>query len=196
MPAVSPKPEFDNAAWVYVPTRLDAKTLFEFCLNIETLFRLNPYLSISQWRTTEDGAIINWQNHSTETAHSLNSSLSTETNEYEICVHYQTGIKQETYFIVEANDNGANLIILDRYADNANELTDNVDKSIHAWGEALNRFFRHYKYIRRVPFIDAIIRRFWVKLSPMARRITYMLLVIAIVELVALMLLVFVLLLR
>ena len=196
MPVASPKPEFENAAWVTIPTQLDVNTLYAFCLNPEKLFRLNPYLKIFSWQATGSEADVHWQNHSDGDIQEVNTRLSIEKKEQEICVHYQAGIKEASYFIVEPNNDVANLIIVDRYASDVADQNSQVDKSIHAWGEALNRFFKHYKYLRHLPLMEKVIDRFWIKLSPMARRITYILFVISLVEMVALVLLVFSMLIR
>jgi|GEM_PF-4984884 len=192
MQVASPKPEFSNAAWVRIPAYVDANALSNFCLNVEKVFRLNPYLRIAQWRTADGHADVCWQNHSTEIAHQVNTHLTMESSEKEICIRYQTGIKVATYFIIEETNTGANLIILDRYADDVDDPESQVDKSIHAWGETLNQFFRHYKYLRHFPFMERAINHFWVKLSPMARRVTYILFVVTVVEIMVLLLLVLV----
>ena len=190
MPVASPKPEFDNAAWVTIPTQLDANTLHQFCLNPEKLFRLNPYLKIFYWRAIGNDVDVHWQNHSNGEMREVKTRLLIEIKEQELCVHYQAGIKQASYFIIEPNNKVADLIIVDRYASDVADENPQVDKSIHVWGEALNRFFKHYKYLRRLPLMEKVIGHFWIKLSPMARRITYILFVITLVEMVALMLLV------
>ncbi len=189
MQVASPKPEFNNAAWVRIPAYIDANALSNFCLNVEKIFRLNPYLRIAQWSTADSYAEVCWQNHSTEIAHQVNTNLTVESSEKEICISYQSGIKVSTYFIIEATNAGADLIILDRYADDVDDSESQVDKSIHAWGQALHRFFKHYKYLRLFPFMDRVINQFWIKLSPMARRVTYILFVVTVVEIVALFLL-------
>lgn len=194
MQVASPKPEFNNAAWVRIPAYIDANALSNFCLNIEKVFRLNPYLYIMQWHTADDHADVFWQNHSTEIALQVNTRLTVESSKKEVCIRYQSGIKVATYFIIEATNAGADLIILDRYADDVDDSKSQVDKSIHAWGEALHRFFKHYKYLRLFPFMDRVINQFWIKLSPMARRVTYILFVVTVVEIVALLLLILVLL--
>ena len=193
MDDICPKPEFDNAAWVRIATKLDVKTLYTFCLRVEWLYRLNPYLRFEAWHQQDNNNFCaTWENHSSDVARQIETCLRTETHENEICIKYQTGIKIETYFIIEPNVNASNvadLVIVDRYGSSESEKADEVDKSIHAWGLSLNRFFKHYVYIERIPYALMLIDRFWIRLSPMARRITYILLVITVVEVLALIML-------
>lgn len=80
-------------------------------------------------------------------------------------------------------------MIVDRYNASGNDQLDKVDKSINVWGTCLNRFFKHYAYLRHLPLSDKIIDKYWIRLTPMARRVIYILFVITIVEIVALVLL-------
>ncbi len=185
-----PKPEFTNAAWVRVPTQLDERSLFFFCLQVEKVFRLNPYLRIHHWVEYNDSTDVAWENSSHHVPLKQNTRITISADANEICIRYQSGAKIETYFIIEKNKQEADLIIVDRYQDNAKGSSSEIDKSIHAWGESLFRFFNHYQYLRRIPLIDKVINRFWIKLSPMARRITYILFIITVVEMIALTLLV------
>ena len=183
----APKPEFDNAAWVRIETKLDEKTLFSFCQKVERLFRLNPYLSFSYWDQKNQTKIsASWENHSDKVTYQIDTCLDLEVKENEICIKYQSGIKKETYFIVEPNEKYADLVIVDRYGTSESGQLDEVDKSIHAWGTYLNRFFKHYAYMRHMSFSEKIIDKYWIRLTPMARRIIYILLVVTVVEIVAL----------
>ncbi len=191
MDDVSPKPEFDDAAWVRIETKLDVKTLYTFCLQVERLYRLNPYFRFETWHQIDSNNFIaTWENHSSDVVHQIETRLSLGVHENEICIKYQSGIKVETYFIIEPNINAADLVIVDRYGSSEYGQVDDVDKSIHAWGLSLNRFFKHYAYLKSVPGSLMLIDRFWIRLTPMARRITYILLVVTVVEVLALMMLV------
>ncbi|MDW3096110.1 MAG: hypothetical protein R8G33_10595 [Gammaproteobacteria bacterium] len=194
MLANSPKPEFDNAAWVRIKTNLDVKTLFEFCQQVERLFRLNPYLIFNHWQQNAKTSITAvWENHSNKKVYQIDTCIELEIKDNEICAKYQSGVKSETYFIVEPSGQSADLVIIDRYRSSGNDSLDEVDKSIHAWGKGLHKFFKQYSRLRHIPYSEYIIDKYWIRLTPMARRIIYILLVVTAVEIIALVLLVLIL---
>ena len=189
MDDASPKPNLSNAAWVKIPTRLNACELFGICTHIERLLRLNPYVHFEYWEQPGQNEIkAKWINHSNVEAFTVDTSLSVAYEEQEIKISYLSGIKTETYFIIEPSEQGATLAIVDNYSEDGEKKLSEVDKSLQTWGNALKRFFDHYIYLKKIPSIDIAIDRFWIRLSPMARRVTYILLVITAVEIVALLL--------
>ena len=99
--------------------------------------------------------------------------------------------KKETSLIIEPHEQGSSLTVIDDYSSRADRkdssnLPEQVDRSLQAWGAALKSFLFHYNYLRKIPGIECVIDRFWIRLSPMARRITYLLVVITVFELVLL----------
>ena len=188
-----PRSGIDNAAWVTIPTKLSADNLLEFCSNVENLYRLNPYIKILSWHAySRDTVHVDWENHSKDASIRCTTQFELAHTSNEIQQTYLSGNKRITSFIIESNKNGAQLTIIDDYGDS--KETGSVDKSLSAWGQSLKRFFDHYLYLRHIPFAKSIIERYWIRLSPFARRVSYILVVLAFVELVALLL--FVLLLR
>ena len=187
MSELPPRQGLANAAWVTIPTKLSAPALTEFCVDVERLIRLNPYLKIFSWQYIDRNShLVECENHSNELLKRLRMQFAVQYDKNEISLHYSTGIKHKTYFIIEAMDNGAQLTIIDDYGDQDDD--ECVDKSLSAWARALERFFNHYVYLRHIPFVKKIINRFWIRLSPMARRISYILVVITIIEIIALLL--------
>ena len=184
-----PRQELQNAAWVTIPTRLDAQTVLRLCFNVEWIYRLNPYLKIYSWQS-KGGNLqeIEWENHSVEPVNKEIVRFTVETKENELQLIYQTGIKSKSLFIIEPMNEGAHLTLVDDYGDRGEHDRNKVDRSLHIWGQALQTFFNRYRIFRYIPFADYLIDRIWIKLSPLARRITYILLLITFVELVALLL--------
>ena len=187
-----PKPDLTDAAWVKIVTRLDAQTLLDFCHNLERLFRLNPYLSIEYWAMPGSNLIhAKWHNSSNPTEFTLESDIEVTYLQSEIRLCYASGIKKETSLIIESHAHGSSLTVVDDYsarvdAKDGFSVPDQVDKSLSAWGASLKSFLFHYYYLRKIPGIELAIDRFWMNLSPMARRITYLLVMITIFELVLL----------
>ena len=184
-----PPHNLENAAWVTISTKLKLTTLFDFCSKVERLFRLNPYLRIKSWRSAGDSIFdVDWDNHSNEQLLTTVTRIEVAMSENEIRLIYASGIKRETLLLVEESIGGAQLTIIDDYGNSGQQDTQQVDKSLAAWGQALHKYFSRYFYLRHVPFADRIIDQFWLRLSPTGRRITYILLVITVIELAALLL--------
>ena len=178
-----------NAAWVVIPTRLTTAVLFNFCRDIERVFRLNPYLKIISWRERNANKYeIELENYSNEQVIEVSAQIKVEELQNELQLNYSSGIKNKTYFIVEETDRGAQLMIVDDYGESNQQVVEQVDKSLSAWGNALERFFAAYKLVRHFPWADKIINRWWIRLNPSGRRIIYILMVITAIELLALLL--------
>ena len=191
-----PRQDLKNAAWVTISTRLDAQTLKHLSFNVERIYRLNPFLKINAWqKQNESTQEVEWENHSIEPPSQERIRLTIEIHENELQIVYANGIKSRSILIVEPGDKGAQLTLIDDYGDRGERDSHKVDRSLHVWGRALQTFFNHYRILRHLPYADNLIDRFWIKLSPFARRITYILLVITLVELFALLLIALVLLL-
>ena len=170
----------DNAAWVVVPTILKAKDLHAFCLNIENIFRLNPFLHINNWQQVSEYEYeVDWSNHSNDDSElSFCGTLLLDQNVNELAITYSGGIKTKTWLVIEENNRGAKLTIIDDYGDTNSEQLACVDKSITAWGQACKRFLDYYRYLKLIPGANGVIERVWLPCKPMARRVIYILLVI------------------
>ena len=183
----TPPLNLKNAAWVTIPTRLRAEILFNFCRNIERLFRLNPYLRIFSWRVLSKNRFeAEWENFSNEQVIKIATRIEVVQLDNEFQLKYATGIKRKTHFRVEPSTSGSVLAIVDDYGDSSQKDIQKVDKSLPAWGQAIEKFFARYYYLRHIPYADKIIDRVWIRLSPSGRRIAYILLVITAIELMVL----------
>lgn len=189
MNSTPPRQGLDNAAWVTIPNKLQSQELFKFCKDVERVFRLNPYLKIKSWSSQENQKIqVCWENHSSHHVFLVDTQISVVSNQQEIIVTYHTGPKKQTIFSINASAEGSELIIIDDYGESTHTSYAEIDKSLNAWGESLLQFFNHYAVMRYVPFVTMLIDKVWIRMNPMARRITYILFVITAVELVVLLL--------
>lgn len=187
----TPPLDLKNAAWVTIPTRLPAAELFSACHNVERLFRLNPYLRIFSWRALSKNRFeAEWENYSNEQTIKIATGIEVAQLDNELQLKYAAGIKRKTYFRIEQpqSTNGSLLMIIDDYGDSSQSDIQQVDKSLSAWGQAAEKFFARYYYLRHIPCADKLIDRFWIRLSPSGRRIAYILIVITAIELIALLL--------
>ena len=105
---------------------------------------------------------------------------------------YRDGIKSYTRFVLEANAAGSRLTITDDYsrlpaAERAQRVNE-VDKSLHAWGWALNEYLRRERRWGRFAPWRWYTQRVWLPMTPRARRITYMLVLLTAAEMVLILL--------
>lgn len=185
----SPPRKFKNAAWVVIPTRLTATTLFNFCRGIECVFRLNPYLKIIHWRTCNSSNYeVELENYSNERVIRTSTQIKVKQLKNELQLSYLNGIKNKTYFIVEETADGAQLMIIDDYGESGQQVVEQVDRSLSTWGKTLEKFFAGYRLVQHLPWANKIINRWWIQLNPSGRRIVYILMVITAIELIILLL--------
>ena len=177
-----------DASWVIVETPLELPALRAFCADTERLFRINPYLEFIKWQRSDADAyhatMRNLSNAQTFTLDLRIEHISPE----EFSVVYRDGIKARTRFTLEPAVMGSRLTITDDYsrlpdAERAQHL-DEVDKSLSAWGWALHEYLRNEKRWGRFAPWRWYMRRWWLPMTPRARRITYMLVMLAAAEMV------------
>lgn len=172
-----------DAAWVVIDTPLEAGRLAEFCADIERLYRINPYLEFRYWRSGDAGkheaAFRNLSNHRDfELALAVESAASRE-----FAVRYGRGVKRSTHFRIEPRGSGSRLTITDEYdASTPDADLKEVDKSLHAWGSALQDYLRRHARWGHRSWWRWYMRRVWIPMRPSARRIVYILWVLTVFE--------------
>ena len=175
-----------DAYWVSVDTPLHLSALQDFCTDIERLFRINPYLEFQTWQPRgADHFHAKLHNLSNGQTMALDLHLERVSPD-DFAVVYGKGIKAHTRFQLEPTAAGSRLTITDDYsrvpdAERAGRL-DEVDKSLDAWGWALHEYLRHQQRWGRFAPWRWYLRRWWLPMTPRARRITYMLVLIATAE--------------
>lgn len=171
-----------DAAWVAIDVPLTATRLAEFCLDVERLYRINPYLEFRAWHATADGACVAYKNLSNGRSYEARLTV-VRPSDRELCARYDRGIKGETRFIIEPRTEGSRLTIREDYS-GAGQNPDlaEVDRSLHAWGVALREYLQREARWGHIGPWRWYMRRVWVPMKPSARRITYIILIITLAE--------------
>ena len=177
-----------DASWVIVDTPLSLPALREFCADIERLFRINPYLEFECWRRTgADSIHASFRNLSNQQRVELDLRIERESDDA-FALIYRAGIKARTRFVLEPSSAGSRLTITDDYAglppaEREQRLCE-VDQSLTAWGWALHEYLRREQRWGGCAPWRWYMRRLWLPMTPRARRITYMLVLLTAAELV------------
>lgn len=171
-----------DAAWVTIDVPLQPQQLAQFCLDIERLYRINPYLEFRAWRPGAGGIDAAFRNLSNGRDYDLHITLDRR-SQYEFTVHYDRGIKRQTLFRIEPAAGGSRLGVTDDYSGAApgSSLGD-VDRSLHAWGAALKEYLQREARWGRFRLWRWYMRRVWMPMKPSARRITFIILVVTAAE--------------
>ena len=186
MTDVPPDPARD-AFWVSIDTPLGLSALRDFCADIERLFRINPYLEFQAWeRRGTDDFHARFRNLSNQQTVAQDLRIERASPD-DFAVVYGDGIKAHTRFRLEPTAAGSRIAITDDYsrlpdAERALRLNE-VDKSLDAWGWALHEYLRQQQRWGRFAPWRWYMRRWWLPMTARARRITYMLVLIAVAEL-------------
>jgi len=170
-----------DAAWVTVDVPLAPQEAAAFCGDLERLYRINPYLEFQSWRAAGTGVDAVFRNLSNGREYILRLTPE-RLSEREFIVHYDRGIKRQTRFQIEPAAGGTRLIITDDYSGAVSADTAEVDRSLHAWGVALRDYLRREARWGRFPLWRCYMRRVWVPMKPAARRITFIILMVALAE--------------
>jgi len=174
-----------NAAWVTLELPLAAARLAAFCSDLEQLYRINPFLEFASWeQSAPDRFRAEVLNHSNGQRTVMAGSV-TRTSEHTLRVDYAEHLKKSTCFEIEPTPNGSRLTITDEYNPAGAVAQDaEVDRSLHAWGVAL---LTHLERDRRwgwIPLYRWCMRHVWLPMKPAARRITFLILVIGLADIV------------
>jgi hypothetical protein len=171
-----------NAAWVVIETPLAPGDLSAFCRDLERLFRINPYLEFREWRGTAPGPIAAaFRNLSNQREFALQLVIE-RASESDFTVRYDRGIKRSTRFEIEPSAGGSRLRITDEYRGADGADIGEVDKSLQAWGVALRDYLLREQRWRWCAPWRWYMRRVWVPMKPVARRITFIILMVTLAE--------------
>ena len=174
-----------DAAWVTIETATGAAELAAFCRDLERLYRINPFLEFKSWRESDDCRFAaRVLNHSNGQESTLEGAV-TRASDFEFRVDFASGLKKSTHFKIRATPGGASLTINDHYdagAEEAIRAGGAVDRSLHAWGVALRAYLERERRWGWLPLARLCLRRLWLPMSPSARRITFLILVISLAE--------------
>ena len=174
-----------DAAWVVLETPLTASELETFCRELETLYRVNPFLAFESWQQrTADRFRAVFQNHSSGLRVVLDAEVRRESGRA-WRVEFAAGAKRCTRFEIEPWPGGSRLTITDEYRpaeDGTPAAAAEVDRSLHAWGVALKTFLERDRRWGWLPLYRTFMRKVWLPMKPAARRITFLVLVIGLAD--------------
>ncbi len=174
-----------DAAWVTLEIPLAPARLAAFCLDLEQLYRINPFLEFASWeQTAPDRFRAELVNHSNG-QHMVIAATVTRTSDHALRVDYVERLKKSTRFEIEPTASGSRLTITDEYSPTGGVAQDDeVDRSLHAWGVALKTHLERDRCWGWMPLYRWCIRRLWLPMKPAARRITFLILVIGLADIV------------
>lgn len=177
-------PPGPDAAWVVLQTPLAPAELLAFCGNLERLYRINPFLEFASWeQSAPDRFRSEVLNHSNG-QRTVMAARVTRTSDRGLRVDYEAGLKKSTRFEVQPAPDGSRLTITDEYAPADAQDAAAVDRSLHAWGVALKAYLERERRWGWLPLYRPAIERLWLRMKPAARRITFLILVIGLADIV------------
>ncbi len=186
----------EDKAWVRIATPLAPADLAAFCEDAERLLRINSLYEFEAWREQADGYVMRARNLSNGCT--IETRLRVARRVDGVLISYGEGLKTATVFSVEAprEDEAVRfkscrsvLVVTDDYSGTPETERrarhHEIDASLVQWGRDLHRYLRHWTRWSRFPFWRWYMRRVWQPMRPVARRVTFALLVIAAFELAA-----------
>jgi len=171
-----------DAAWVVLETPLDPAELAAFCGDVERLYRINPFLEFASWKQdAPDRFRAEVLNHSNG-QRTVMSARVARTPDCALRVDYAAGLKKSTRFEIQPAPAGSRLTITDEYGQAGEPQTSAVDRSLHAWGVALKAYLERDRRWGWLPLYRSALERVWLPMKPAARRITFLVLVIGLAD--------------
>ena len=176
-------PPGPDAAWVVLETPLAPDQLAAFCGDLERLYRINPFLEFASWeQAAPDRLRAEVLNHSNG-QRTVMAAAVTRTSDHALRVDYTEGLKKRTRFEIDPTPSGSRLTITDEYNSAGAAAQDaDIDRSLHAWGVALKTHLVRDRRWGWIPLYRWCIRRVWLPMKPAARRITFLILVIGLAD--------------
>lgn len=183
-----PAADNEDAAWVSIDTPFSCEELRAFLDDVERLYRINSMLVFEDWQPINDKEYrLKLKNLSNNKL--LETAFTVDGSDDGITVSYQQGLRTSTSFRIEPKDDGkARLVVTDDYsgtpASEREKRIDEVDKSLVNWGNDLHRYLHRWKRWSWIPGWQWYMRKIWQPMKPMARRITYILYVVTVAEII------------
>ncbi len=182
----------EDVAYVRITTPFSATLLRDFCANLERLYRINSMLEFTEWRQIDSNHYY-LQVDNLSNAQTIATELKWEETIDGFKISYSEGLKSATFINIETDSQGTALIIIDDYsglpeAERTQRLAE-VDHSLIQWGNDLYHYLRNWYRWHWFPPFRWYMQRVWQPMKPSGRRITYMLIVITLFDLIALLVL-------
>lgn len=172
----------EDKAWVEIAAPVTMRILRTLCDDLERLYRINPYLDFKTWRSIgPDQYHAEFHNNSNDQDVALDLTRVRDSDS-EFSVHYNQGLKATTHFALSTTPQGSKLIVTDDYTrlshSEREQRVNEVDKSLEAWGQGIHEYLLHYKRWGWFAPWRWYMRRLWIPMSPMARRVTWMVILV------------------
>jgi hypothetical protein len=183
--SAKPAGEERDAAWVVLETHWPTERLAPWLADVRRSYRINPFLEFANW---EQGGPERFRaellNHSNAQRSVLEATVA-RVSQQVLQVDYASGLKKCTRFEIEATPSGSRLTITEEYrASDSTDAQAKVDHSLHAWGVALKSYLERDLRWGRLPLYRWFMERVWLPMKPSARRITFLVLVIGLADMV------------
>lgn len=180
-----------DVAWASFNTTWSVHELTLFCQDIERMFRINPMLNFKTWQMLDNQCYhFVGQNISQEEPFDFDLVLHVSPIDNGIKIEYQQGLKARTFFIIEPADaqteRSAKLTIIDDYSAVSKTIRQQqlhtVDKSITIWADHLQRYLLSWKRWSHIWLWRWYMVKIWQPMRPSGRRIIYVILWVAVLE--------------
>jgi hypothetical protein len=176
----------EDTAWITINTPFSATRLESFILDLERLFRINSQLVIKHWNSQRHNLVF-LEAYNLSNGKQMNCELRLTKIDHGIRVDYKDLLKKSTLIQVEtASPHGSTLIITDIYSGydepTKRQRLDEVDLSLKQWGMDLQSYLRYWYSWSWLPPWRWYMLRIWQPMKPVARRVTYMIIMITLAE--------------
>ena len=177
-----PTPPTEDKAWVEIDSPVDARVVRTLCADLECLYRINPYLDFKVWhQTAPDRFHVEFHNNSNDQEVVLDLTRVRDGDD-SFSVQYAQGLKAATRFELSTTPQGSKLVITDDYnrlpPGEREQHINEVDKSLEVWGRDIYDYLMRYKRWGWFAPWRWYMRRMWTPMSPMARRVTWMVILV------------------
>jgi hypothetical protein len=182
-----------DAAWASFIVPLPVNKVIEFCQDITRLLRINPYLEFSDWKDCGNNCYqFKGRNLSQEPAFEIDQQLKCTPQQDGVLIEYTSGLKTSTRIRVENHDNRSKITLTEEYAtlseSEKKQRLHEVDKSLVKWAEEIQAYLLHWKRWSWLMPYRWYMKYIWQPMKPVARRITYIILIISVIEVALIML--------
>lgn len=174
-----------DAASVTIDTTLGAEELRRFIGDVERMLRINPLVEFEAFTALGHDR---YRVVSRNLANACNQDVVIEITRSGpgIDIAYDSGLKIRTSLRIEPNGKASRLVIKDVYGGASDEerraRLGEVDTTLLAWGRALHGHLRRWARWRWLAPWRWYMARVWQPLKPSARRIVFMLWIVALFE--------------
>jgi hypothetical protein len=187
MPDTAPEGAGEDSAWIAVPTALTPEQLAVLVDDPERLLRVNPCWVFEAWeRSGPDRFTLRVRDTVHDRRWAADGSIERLPDGLRLV--YDDGLKASTRLRVEHGDAGTRLWVIDDYsrlpAAEREARLDEVDRSLPAWGRALERYLAGWHRWGHNRAWRWYMERWWRRMTPLARRVARLLLWATVIEFV------------